>query len=178
MPNKKTVFKTKWFSIESEEYADVSALGGKPIYRMNIPNSVVILALTKKREIIFVRQFRPVANKFFLELPAGGIEPRETPKEAAARELFEETGYVCQHLSYVGKSMVVPDRINTKIFVFFGRNAEKKQTMPSEDGIEIVLTPITKLRDLTENKEFQHIGNLGIISLIKFKLAPPELEKI
>lgn len=44
-------------------------------------------------KIVFVENDRHTINDRLLELPAGGIDPGETPEETAARELLEETGY-------------------------------------------------------------------------------------
>lgn len=54
--------------------------------------AVVIIPITQNNEVRLVRQFRPVADKWLLELPAGGLEPGEDPDLAAPRELLEETG--------------------------------------------------------------------------------------
>jgi ADP-ribose pyrophosphatase len=54
---------------------------------------VCILALTAGLEVVLVRQFRPGPARFCTELPAGLVDPGESPAAAAARELAEETGY-------------------------------------------------------------------------------------
>ena len=47
-----------------------------------------------KMELVLVQQFRPAADAFVLEFPAGLIDPGETPVETAIRELREETGCI------------------------------------------------------------------------------------
>ncbi len=54
--------------------------------------AVVIIPLTDKMEVRLVKQYRAAAEKWILELPAGGLEPNEDPDLAAPRELLEETG--------------------------------------------------------------------------------------
>lgn len=56
-----------------------------------IPDSVMIIALTPKKEIVLVRQYRYPTNNYFLELPCGGDEGKK-PLPAAKRELREEAG--------------------------------------------------------------------------------------
>jgi ADP-ribose pyrophosphatase len=54
--------------------------------------AVVIVPLTKNNEVRLVRQYRAAAEKWVIELPAGGLEAGEDPDLAAPRELLEETG--------------------------------------------------------------------------------------
>ena len=59
-----------------------------------IPDGVVIYSLfgEKADHLIMVRQFRYPLNDYIYELPAGLIDPGESIKETAIREMKEETG--------------------------------------------------------------------------------------
>jgi len=53
--------------------------------------TVAIVAVDGDR-LLLVRQPRPGASEPMIEVPAGKIEPGESPREAAERELAEECG--------------------------------------------------------------------------------------
>lgn len=57
-------------------------------------NGIVIYALCKEEpsKIVMVRQYRYPLDAYIYELPAGLIDAGETAKEAAVREMKEETG--------------------------------------------------------------------------------------
>jgi len=69
-------------------------LNGRIVNReiVSTPGAVVIVALTDQNEVRLVRQYRAAAQKWLVELPAGGLQPGEDPAQAAPRELLEETG--------------------------------------------------------------------------------------
>lgn len=54
---------------------------------------VVVAAFTKSKEVILIRQFRPGPEQVLTSFCEGYIDQGETPEQAAARELLEETGY-------------------------------------------------------------------------------------
>ena len=61
-----------------------------------------IVAFYEEGKLLMVRQYRyPMACEL-LELPAGKIDPGETPDACAARELEEETGYRASELEFLG----------------------------------------------------------------------------
>ena len=64
--------------------------------RKNDPDGVIIYALygEKKDKVVIIRQYRYPIDDFVYELPAGLIEKGEDMKEAAVRELHEETGLI------------------------------------------------------------------------------------
>jgi ADP-ribose pyrophosphatase len=53
----------------------------------------IVAALTPEREIVLVRQYKHGVGQILLELPAGMIDPGESPLACGVRELLEETGY-------------------------------------------------------------------------------------
>ena len=52
-----------------------------------------VVPLTEDGRVVLVRQWRQPLGAFTLELPSGGVDRGENPREAAERELFEEAGF-------------------------------------------------------------------------------------
>jgi ADP-ribose pyrophosphatase len=67
--------------------------------------TVAVLALTPEARLVMVRQFRPGPDRVVLTLPGGMLDPGETPEEAAARELREESGYSAGSVELVVSAM-------------------------------------------------------------------------
>lgn len=62
-------------------------------YVLEYPDWVNIIAITKEREFVMVRQYRHGLQETRYELCAGVCEKGEDPMESARRELYEETGF-------------------------------------------------------------------------------------
>src|SRR5512136_2347803 len=109
---------------------------------------VVILPIDSKGNILLVRQFRHAVGKELLELPAGSIDPGETPEQAAVRELREETGYRPGKLEKMGGFYAAPGYC-TEYLHFFRATQLKKSPLTAEDTDEIELVP-TAPADIAE----------------------------
>jgi 8-oxo-dGTP pyrophosphatase MutT (NUDIX family) len=78
-----------------------------------IPRDVVVVVPVRaRREILMLRQFRQPTRRMSYEVPAGGMEPGETPERAARRELMEETGWDCPGVRLVRPYHPISGRCN------------------------------------------------------------------
>lgn len=57
------------------------------------PGAAAMVPLFDDGRVLIVRQFRYPVRDVFIEIPAGKLDPGETPIQTARRELIEETGY-------------------------------------------------------------------------------------
>lgn len=171
MSHKQTVFQTEWFSIEEEYFNHIESLKGKPYYRINAPDGVIVLALTENKEIILVRQFRPVLNQYTLELPCGSIDGCELPIEAAKRELDEETGYTCAELHALGPGRTVTNRTNSREFAFFGTAAVRRTEFTKKEEIEVILVSPSEFKALALSGQFDQLAGLAVLVLADWKLG-------
>lgn len=81
------------------------------------PESVTIVPVDGD-EIVLVSQTRRGAGKRILELPAGTMEPGESPAEAARRELAEECGLAAATWRELGSFWAVPAYSTEFVHVF------------------------------------------------------------
>lgn len=70
--------------------------------------SVVILAQPTAATVIVIRQYRPVIGKWIWELPAGSLDPGESPDTAVVRECEEETGWSPGRVALLGSWYPTP----------------------------------------------------------------------
>lgn len=61
-------------------------------------DSMIIFPITVEGGILILRQFRHAADEILAELPGGNIKPNESPRKAAIRELYEETGFQAEKI--------------------------------------------------------------------------------
>lgn len=65
------------------------------------PGAVVVIPLLSNGDVVLERQFRYPLRRDMYELPAGKLDPGESPLDCGRRELREETGYTGTRWRYV-----------------------------------------------------------------------------
>ncbi len=100
--------------------------------------SAVVPVLPDGR-VILIEQFRYAGGGMLLEIPAGRLEPGETPVACAARELAEETGYRAGTLSYLQTILTTPGFADEAIHLFLAQDLVEG---PPELEFDECLTPL------------------------------------
>lgn len=112
-----TVYQGHIFDIQVRQ---VELPSGAQVNRDVVMNrgAVVIVALTKDNAVRLLKQYRSGAEKWVIELPAGGLEPNEEPDRAAPRELLEETGDQASQWQKLGGFYSAPGILNEYLHVY------------------------------------------------------------
>jgi ADP-ribose pyrophosphatase len=97
------------------------------------PGSAVMLAVDGRRRVLLVRQYRLPAGAMLWELPAGRLDPGETPLQAARRELEEETGYRARRWRKLLSFYASPGYIAEKMNVYLATDLIAGRPRPMED---------------------------------------------
>ncbi len=74
--------------------------------------------------VLLIRQFRHAAEAFIWEVPAGRLDPGETPEACARRELEEETGMRARTLERLTMIYTTPGFTDERIHLFLAHGLE------------------------------------------------------
>ena len=109
--------------------------------------SIVVLAVDDAQipRVLLERQYRYAAGRRMWELPAGRIDPGESPLAGAKRELLEETGYSASKWERALFFYVSPGFLDETMTVYLARGLKKGQAQPEEDErIAVKFFPLTQ----------------------------------
>jgi ADP-ribose pyrophosphatase len=115
------------------------------------PGAVAVVAVTKEKELVLIRQFRKPVNEVILEIPAGVPHTGEKEEEAARRELEEETGYYARRVKKIWEGYATPGYSNEMIHYFLAQEMTLLRPQRDEDEqMEVDLIDIETCTDLVK----------------------------
>src|SRR5580693_4581045 len=127
-----TVYEGPVFGIRRDEVIEPS--GVRAIREViTHPGSVVVLPVLPDGRILLIRQYRHATRQYLLELVAGRMDPGETPKVAAARELLEETGYRAKRLRVFLDVFPTPGFLEERMYILLAEGLTAGKAQPEED---------------------------------------------
>ncbi len=97
------------------------------------PGSVVVLPVLPDGRILLIRQYRHATRQYLWELVAGRMDPGETPKVAAARELIEETGHRAKRFRVFLDVFPTPGFLEERMFILLAEGLTAGEAEPEED---------------------------------------------
>lgn len=138
-------------------YEDVINIGGtEKIYtRIKRKNYSTVVPFISKDQIMVIKSYRHLINSIQIEVPSGYIEPGEEPKEAAVRELREETGYKANKIIGIGSYTLDYTIFDQKgyLFVAYDLEYEGLQQLGTMELIEPAYMTVKEvLKLLSEGK--------------------------
>ncbi|MGA8857015.1 MAG: NUDIX hydrolase [Candidatus Bathyarchaeia archaeon] len=118
--------------------------------------AAAIVPVTRDRDVILVRQYRYAITTNLLEIPAGTMEPGETPEQCASRELEEETGYRCKEIEKILEFFPVPGYSTEKIHVYLAKGLiTSKMHTEDDEKIELEIMPFHRALEKVRSGEIQ-----------------------
>lgn len=160
-----------WFTLTASRYRLPDGQQIWPYYMIEYADWVTVLALTRERQAVLVRQFRPGSGRVAVELPGGMMhDAGESPEAAARRELLEETGYGGGQFIETGR--VSPNAAShTNIqhcFLALDVELQAEQALDETEHVAVMLQPLDVLVEMAKTGGLE--GALHVSSLF-FGLA-------
>jgi ADP-ribose diphosphatase len=113
------------------------------------PGASAVVPFVSVDEVLLIRQFRHAAGGSILEVPAGKLDPGDTPESCAARELEEEAGRRAARLEKLGSIFTTPGFTDEVIHLFAAFDLEPVPTRHEHDEvIELVPMRLSHALDL------------------------------
>ncbi len=107
--------------------------------------AVCVLAVNDRGEVVLERQYRYPFHKVLIEIPAGKLDtPGEDPREAALRELREETGIVPRKMELLGEYYGSPAILGERIWMFLATGFESggARHLDEDEMLEVFTMPL------------------------------------
>ena len=163
------VYQGRVFGLRRDEVLEPSGLRTKREV-ITHPGSVVVLPVLPDGKIVMIRQYRHATRQYLWELVAGRKEPEETPKQGAARELLEETGYRAKRYKVFLDVFPTPGFLEERMYLLLAEGLTAGEAQPEEDEkIEVRPFKLKELKQMIKSGRLRDAKSIaGILYYLTF----------
>ena len=145
---------------------------------LEAPDWTNVVALLPDQRVVLVRQWRFGVQAPTLEIPGGMIDDGEDARQAAERELLEETGYRAGEWLCLGRVEPNPAFLSNTCTTWLARGLERvcDPVGDGEEEIEVETVPLSEIGNLIAGGEIRHALVVSAFHLLG--LQAPGLETL
>jgi ADP-ribose pyrophosphatase len=132
--------------------------------------SVVVLPVLPDGRVVLIRQYRHAARGYLWELVAGRMDAGESPRQAAARELMEETGYHAKKYKIFLDMRPSPGFLEERMYVLIAEGITAGEAHPEADEkIEAKAFNLKELKQMLQGGKLHDAKTIaGLLYYITF----------
>ncbi len=132
--------------------------------------AVALVPMVDRDHVCLIKNYRYAVGRTLLEIPAGTLDPGESPDDTAPRELAEETGYRAGSIRRVADWLVSPGVMDERMYLYL---CEDLQPGPTDHQPDERLEPV-----IVPWSEALRMALVGEIDDAKTKLALLLLDRL
>jgi ADP-ribose pyrophosphatase len=123
--------------------------------------AVALVPMVDHDRVCLVRNQRYAVNQTLLEVPAGTIEPGESPDQTAKRELLEETGYRARRMRRIREWFVSPGVMNERMYLYLCEDLIAGPSQPAPDErLQCIVVPWSEAMLMAEDGRIEDAKTL------------------
>ena len=111
-----------------------------PLEIVRHPGAAAVVPIDDHGNVTLIRQYRHAVGGYLWEIPAGKLEPDESPLTCAARELAEEVGLEATTLDSIGSVVTCPGFCDEVIHLFLASGLRR---VPMHRGVDEVIESVS-----------------------------------
>jgi ADP-ribose pyrophosphatase len=139
------------------------------------PPAVVMVAVDGEDRVWLVRSSRPVPERSLVEVPAGLVDPGESPEEAARRELREECGLEAGRWQKLASAYSSPGFSDERIHVYL---ATELRLVGGEEALGAVEERLTASLEEALSLCSANLQSLAALLLASRRLAARDEQRL
>lgn len=166
--DRERVFEGKVFSVDRERVK----LPHGPSVTLDVvrhPRSAVIIPVPEPGHVILIRQYRHPVHAWLWEVPAGSVDPGESPEAAARRECHEEIGQVPDTIVRLGALYPTPGYCDEEM-VFFRASGLSEPVeaaaVDEDEDIEVKTFTLREAREMARRGEIVDMKTVIALRMI------------
>ena len=132
------------------------------------PGASAIVAIDANGAISLLSQYRHAVGGWLREIPAGCINPGESPRACAERELREEAGLLAGQWDQLGAIVTIPSFCNERITLFLARDlTPAARELDHDEVIEVARVPLDEALSMIRRGEIFDAKTIAALHLTR-----------
>ena len=136
------------------------------------PGASAIIPFYDEDTVMLIKQYRHAVGGYIWEIPAGTLDPDETPIICAKRELIEETGYSARGWQKLGEITPVPGYSDERIHIFLATELiSAEQSLDKDEILDVHKVKLKNAIEMIHKGEIQDSKTICGLFLTMHKLG-------